>query len=249
MKKNILYILLVITFYGCNNKDASDCFQTTGTIIFQEIDVPSFSTILVQERVGLVIEEGPTQKVVIETGENLLPDVSVEVIDNEIILKDNNACNFVRDYGVTVIHITSPNITKIRNASEQDVNSKGVLTYPSLYLQSVGEKTEYLAAGDFNLNISNENLKVWGNAVCNFNITGTSNKLDLNLSDGDTRFNGSNFIVSEVIFNQVSSNDILIYPTESIKGNIYSTGDVICYNTPTLIDVEEISGYGKLIFK
>lgn len=249
MKNYILYITLIITFYGCNSEDSGDCFQTAGTTIFKEIEVPSFSTILVQERVGLILEEGPVQKVIIETGKNLLPDVSVEVIDNELILNDNNACNFVRDYGITKIHITSPNITKIRNASEQDVNSKGVLTFPSLYLQSVGDKTKYLGAGDFNLNIENESLRIWGNAICNFNIKGSSQKLDISLSDGDTRFNGEYLIAEEVIVRQVSSNDILVYPTQSLKGSIYSTGDVISFNKPPIVEVEEISSYGKLIFK
>lgn len=238
-----------MSFNSCNNEDTGDCFQTAGTTIQQEFNVDSFDKILIHERAGLIIEQGPIQKVIIETGENLLPDITVEVVNGELIVRDNNACNFVRDYGTTKVIVTSPNITRIRNASEQDVASKGTLTYPSLYLMSVGDKTKYLPVGDFYLDIENENLKVWSNGVANFYITGTCNKLDVNLSNGDTRFHGKNLIVKVAIARNLSSNDIEVFPTESLTGEILSTGNIISYNKPPIVNIEVQGDFGKLIFK
>ncbi|MDP6922706.1 MAG: DUF2807 domain-containing protein, partial [Lutibacter sp.] len=96
--------------------------------------------IVVHEHVGLVLKEGPEQQVVVETGEHLLADVSVEVVEDRLVLRNNNTCNFFRDYGLTKVYITSPNIVEIRNASEQAVRSSGVLTYPSLYILSIGDE-------------------------------------------------------------------------------------------------------------
>jgi hypothetical protein len=75
-----------------------------------------------------------------------------------------------------------------------------------------------------------------------------SNNLDVGFSDGDTRFEGKDFIVKNITVRNVSSNDVLIYPTEKLTGSIHSTGNVISYNKPPIVDVD-VQSVGKLIFK
>lgn len=247
--KNLFYIIISFLLLSCNSENANNCFQKAGEIIQTEIEVATFDKVTVHERIELIITQGNEQKVVVETGENLLNDISVEVIDNELILKNFNTCNFIRDYDLTKVYITSPNLTTIRNASEYNVSSNGVLTYPSLYLRSSGEKSDYLSIGDWYLTIKNENLNIWSNGIANFYIEGTTNNLDLSFSDGDTRFEGKEFVAQHVKVRQVSSNDMLIFPVQSLTGSIHSTGNVISFNKPSTVEVEELSDYGKLIFK
>lgn len=246
--KKLAYISCFILLISCNKENVSNCLQTAGEIVQQEITVDTFDKILVNKRVELIITDGPVQKVVIETGKNLLPDVEVKVVNKQLILTNNNTCNFFRDYGLTKIHVTSPNINTIRNASEQRVISNGTLTYPLLYLRSSGEKKEFLATGDWFLTIENEKVIIWANGVANFYINGSSNNLDIGFTDGDTRFEGKNFIVQNIDVKNVSSNDIIIFPVESLTGSIHSVGDVISYNRPPIVDVEILSE-GELIFK
>ena len=246
--RKIIYLCCLITIFGCNNEDSGDCLQTAGTIIQQEIDVAPFTKILVNKKVALVINEGPIQKVIVETGENLMPDIEVQVVDNQIILTNHNSCNFFRDYGITKVYITSPNINEIRNASELNVTSEGVLMFPSLYLRSSGEKNTFLAVGDWHLTIKNNRVSIWSNGISTFYINGTTNSLDVGFSDGDTRFEGENFIAKNVTVRNVSSNDVLINPTESLKGSIHSVGNVISFNKPAIVEVDVLSK-GQLIFK
>ncbi|WP_456420537.1 head GIN domain-containing protein [Lutibacter sp.] len=246
--KKLAYISCFILLISCNKENVNNCLQTAGEIVQQEITVDTFDKILVNKRVELIITDGPIQKVVIETGKNLLPDIEVKVENKQLILTNNNTCNIFRDYGLTKIHVTSPNINTIRNASEQRVISNGTLTYPLLYLRSSGEKKKFLATGDWHLTIENEKVIVWGNGVANFYINGSSNNLDIGFTDGDTRFEGENFIVQNIDVKNVSSNDIIIYPVQSLTGSIHSVGDVISYNKPPIVDVEILSE-GKLIFK
>ena len=247
--KKIIYIFIVFLFANCNDKKADNCFQSAGDITQVEIELPAFDKVVVHERIELIITEGPNQKVIIESGENLQPDITAEVINNELILTNYNTCNFFREYDLTKVYVTSPNLTRIRNASEYNVSSNGVLTYPTLYLMSVGDKSKFLSVGDWHLNIQNENVKIWGNGIAVFYLDGTTNNLDLSFSDGDTRFEGKNFKAQHIKVRQVSSNDMLIYPVQSLIGSIHSTGDVISFNKPSLIEVEELSDYGKLLFK
>ena len=247
--KKIFFILCSILLLSCDDENANDCFQTAGDIIQNEVDAPTFDKVVVHARIELIITQGDEQKVTVETGENLLNDITVEVINNELILKNNNTCNFLREYDLTKVYITAPNLTRIRNASEQNIYSNGVLTYPSLYLMSVGNKELFLSVGDLHLNIQNENLKIWGNGLAVFHLEGSTNNLDINFSDGDTRFEGENLIAEHININQVSSNDMLIYPVQSLTGSIYSTGDVISFNRPTSVNIEDLTDYADLIFK
>lgn len=246
--KKLLYLICLISIISCNSEGAGDCLQTAGDIIQQEIEVPTFSKILVMKKVELILTEGPVQKVVVETGENLLSDIEVKVVDNQIILENHNSCNFFRNYGITKVYITSPNISEIRNASELNVSSNGVLTYPSLYLQSTGEKSEFLGVGDWHLTIKNNTVTILSNGISTFYLNGTTTNLDVLFSDGDCRFEGQNFEVQNVKVSQVSSNDILINPIQSLKGSIHSTGDVISFNKPPIVEVD-IQSKGSLIFK
>ncbi|SFS46284.1 head GIN domain-containing protein [Lutibacter maritimus] len=246
--KNVYYLLFTLFIISCNSENASDCFQTAGKIVQHEVEVANFDKIVVNKKIALFITEGPVQKVVIESGENLLNDITAEVVANELILTNYNNCNFFRDYGITKVYVTSPNINTIRNASELDVTSIGTLTYPSLYLRSSGEKSTYLAVGDWHLTIENNAVTIWSNGISTYYLKGTSNNLDVGFSDGDTRFEGKDFIVKNITVRNVSSNDVLIYPTEKLTGSIHSTGNVISYNKPPIVDVD-VQSVGKLIFK
>ena len=177
--KKIIYICCLITIFSCNSEDAGDCIQTAGTIIKQEIEVAPFTRILVNKKIALVISEGPTQKVIVETGKNLMPDIEVQVIDNQIILTNHNSCNYFRDYGITKVYITAPDISEIRNASELNVTSEGLLTFPNLFLESTGIGNTFLAVGDFDLNIDNSKVTVLSNGISNFYLSGKTKELTI----------------------------------------------------------------------
>ncbi|GAB1307955.1 hypothetical protein KH5_06380 [Urechidicola sp. KH5] len=248
MMKKFLYIVCFVLIFACNNEDASDCFQTTGTTIQNEIEVAAFDKILIYEGVELIVKEGAEQKVVIETGRNLLNDVTAVVSNNELILTDNNSCNFFRDYNITKVYVTSPNITEIRNSSQFPVRSDGTLTYPNLTVYIEDYFGDYLNTGDCFLSINNEELRVISNGNGNFYIDGNTNSLSITFAAGDSRFEGQNLRANKVFFTHKSTNDMLVYPIDIIRGSIYSYGDVIAYNQPTTVNVEELF-QGKLIFR
>ena len=103
--KKIIYILSVIVLFSCDSENAPDCFQNSGDIVQQEIAVDGFTKITVYENIELFIEQGLTQKVVLETGENLTNDVDVYVENGRLILKDNNGCN------LTLLKYMLPHLT------------------------------------------------------------------------------------------------------------------------------------------
>ncbi|MDO5972296.1 head GIN domain-containing protein [Flavivirga aquimarina] len=246
--KRIIYIL-VLMIVSCDSENANDCFQKTGNIIQQEVVVASFNEIFVNRDIELIIKEGPAQEVIIETGENLLNDVSATVVDNKLTLTDNNTCNHVRDYGITKVYITSPNITEIRSSTQYDISSDGVLTYPSLTILSedYGAEDTFISA-NFRLQIDNTTFRLVFNNLSNCFISGQTENLDLTFAAGTSRFEGRDLIAQNVELWNRASNDMIINPQQTIRGTISGTGNVISVNRPPIVEVDELYK-GRLIFE
>src|SRR5690606_11822722 len=100
MRHSICLVVCCVMF-SCNNDSAPDCFQNTGDMIELEFVVDAFDKITVFEGVELTVTDAPTQKVIVQTGEYLLSDVNVSVVEGRLLLKDENGCNIAREYDVT----------------------------------------------------------------------------------------------------------------------------------------------------
>ncbi len=248
--KNIVYIVLILLFAGCSSDSGWDCIQTPGAIVEKEVSMPPFTKILVWERTKLFIQQGDVQKVIIETGENLLSDVEVSVTNGKLEIHNNNSCNLVRDYGLTKVYITSPNITEIRSSTGLPIESIGVLRFPSLNLASEDQHNEdqYHIDGDFKLNLEVESLNIVANGLSKFYLSGSATNASFGLYAGDCRIFSEDLIVQKLTVYHRSTGPMVVNPQQSIKGKIVSLGNVISKNRPPIVEVEELYR-GKLIFE
>ena len=247
--KNLFYITIVVLLFSCNIENAGDCFQTTGNMIQEEIALDTFDKILVNRDVELILKEGNTQKGVIETGKNLLNDIEAIVVNGQLILSDNNSCNYVREYANTKVYVTSPNINEIKSSTQYDISSDGVLAYPNSTILSKDYNVQNsYTVGDFKLEIDASSFNVVLNNLLNAYITGKTDYLNVIYDSGTSRFEGRNLIAQKVYIWNRSSNDMIINPVLEIKGKISGTGNVICVNRPPIVEVEE-QYKGRLIFE
>ena len=246
--KTLRYILICFLLFACNGENVPNCFQNAGDIITKQIEVSSFSKITVFERTQLVLRRADEFSVTVETGEYLMNDIEVFVADDRLHLKNNNACNLTRDYGITKVYVDAPNLTEIRNSSGLTVVNQGTLTYPSLTLVSEDFENEddFHTDGDFELNVVCEELRIVVNNLSSVYLTGFVDKIKIDYFSGDARFEGAGLKVNEVDIFQRSSNDMIINPQKSIRGEIRGTGDVILLNEPEIVEVEQYYT-GKLI--
>nr|WP_298794369.1 head GIN domain-containing protein [uncultured Allomuricauda sp.] len=249
MRKGIISYLTLILI-ACNGENTPDCFQNAGDLIRTTTEVPNFTTITVFENINLVLKEGAEQQVEIETGEFLQNEVTASVADDRLILRNENGCNFIRDYGLTTIYVTSPNITEVRSSTGLLISSDGVLNYPNLnlisesFINSESETTD----GSFDLTLNAENVQITVNGIAFFKLAGESSNLNVLVAAGDSRIEAEGLVAQNVIMNHRGSNDIIVNPQSSISGVIRGTGDVISINRPPEVNVEELFN-GKLIFR
>ncbi len=250
--------LTYITFFGfcallilaCNGENVPDCFQNAGDLIREEVSLPSFEKITVFENVELVLSEGPLQQVVIETGEFLRAEVTAEVEGNRLVVRNTNNCNLFREYGITKIFITSPNINEIRSSTGWPIRSEGTLTFPELQLisESFNNTESETTDGSFDLDLATQNLALVANGIAYFQLRGSTQRFSVTIAAGDSRVEAEEFIAQEVVINHRGSNDMLVNPQQILRGVIRGTGDVLSFNRPDSVTVEELYR-GRLIFK
>jgi len=248
--KKLLWILTIILFAGCNSEDAPGCFKKAGEIVQDEVAVDPFKEIIVYERVKLFIQQGPVQKVVIETGENLRQDVSVEVIDNRLSIRNENSCNLVREYELTKVYVTVPDLTWLQNSSGSSIESIGTLKLNDLYLLSVNQENDLSihTDGDFILDLDVENLKITNDNVSNYFLTGKAENFNVFFAAGDGRLDAPGLMVQNYQIFHRGTNKMILFPVSSIKGELRSSGNVIAKNRPPVVNVEAYYT-GRLIFE
>ncbi|WP_291866058.1 head GIN domain-containing protein [Maribacter sp.] len=246
--KHIFFLLLVLNL-ACTSTSAPDCFQAAGDISREEVTLADFNKITVFENIELILKEGE-QKVEIETGEFLREEVTAVVEDGRLVLRDENDCNFVRDYGVTKIYVTAPNIKEIRSSTSWPIRSEGILSYNSLTLlsESYGEPEAETTDGEFILTLNANSISVVVNGNSYFKLSGSTKNLNVMIAAGDSRIETENLMAKSIIFNHRGSNDLLIHPEETLTGVLRGTGDVRSFNKPPSVSVETLYT-GKLIFE
>ena len=246
----LLVFVITITFFACNSDNAPDCLQNAGDLVREEIALPEFTKITVFEKIALVVKQGDIQKVEIETGEFLRNEISAIVEGDRLVLRNENGCNLFRDYGITTIYVTSPNITELRSSTGFSIKSDGVLNYPNLVLlsESFTVPEAETTDGDFELELNANSVSVIVNGIAYFKLSGATENLNLNIAAGDSRIAVENLIAQNINLNHRGSNDMLIHPQLSVRGTIRGYGDVISFNRPPTVDVDEIFN-GKLIFR
>jgi len=247
--KYIYIVFIGVLLMACDTENVNDCFQKSGKIVTLEKVVPLFTKIKVNRDISLVLKEGPVQKVLIETGENLLNEVSVSVVDEQLILVENNICNFVRDYNITKVYVTAPNITEIISSTQFQISSDGVLNYSSIDVLSEDYyDISIIAVGMVSLKLNSQNVRVVGNNLTIFNLSGVSENLYINFAAGDGVFYGANMVANNVNVFHRGTNRIIVNPQNELKGKLVSTGDLITKNQPPVIDVQELYT-GRLIYE
>ncbi|MDN3724363.1 head GIN domain-containing protein [Aequorivita sp. SDUM287046] len=248
--KKLLFIGFLFLLFSCDSENSWDCTQTAGETVSKKFVVSEFSKIRIEDDVTLYLKQGNTQEIILETGKNLLSDVLVIVEENTLVVKDRNACNLVRDYGITKIFVTAPNIVEIRNSSAYDVIGEGILNFPKLTLisnSSTGPEN-IRKSGDFYLNIVCEEFRVSANGQSVFYISGFTEIANLNFADEMPRFEGENLLIDKLEVFQRSANKMVVNPQQSIVGKIMATGDIVSYSRPAVVEVKEFFT-GRLLFK
>lgn len=250
MKKLIVLWLCLLPLSSCDKEDAPDCLQRSGEVTEVEVPVTAFEELIVYGRIKVFIEQGQQHKVVIRSGKNLIGDISAEVEEGRLSLRNDNQCNLFREYNLTSVYVTVPNLTWLQNAGNRTIEGVGTLDFPQIWLRSLNQEKdpEVYTNGDFRLHLISEHIRITGDNYSNFFITGRTEYLNAYIANGDGRLEASGLIADTVEIQHRGTNKLFVAPREVLKGEIRSTGDVISLHRPEVVEVETFYT-GRLIFE
>ncbi|MDP4681050.1 MAG: DUF2807 domain-containing protein [Cyclobacteriaceae bacterium] len=243
MSKINKYILFILPFaLACNNEHAFDCIKKTGTVKEYNISLSdTFDKINIRTNIDVSIIQGNVQKVKLTTGENLYPKINIRIEGNELFYENDNTCDWAREYGITKLQITTPDLKQIVYEGGGEIRSIGVLEFDTLSLDSKE------SSGDYFLDIKSNELNVTTKRISNFYISGIVNDLNIDFLTGDGRFCGKDLIAQNVFFYHNGTNDVMVFPIKALEGVIDRYGNLIYYNDPLIkLDVKTLSK-GQLI--
>lgn len=243
-------IIIILSLTACDSDQGLNCFQSAGSPVERDIEVADFTSIIVQERLQLIVKQGPDYKVQLKTGENLINDIKINVRNGVLDLYNGNGCNLVRDYDISKVIVTAPDIDTIRNASGYEVQSDGVLRFPSLTLLSedLQEEDIYHKDGDFRLQLDVDTLNITANGLSNFYLSGKAGVADIELLEGDMRVESQDLAVQNLYIFHRGTQKVIVNPIQSLRGKVLGTGNLISVNRPPVVEVEE-TYTGRLIFE
>jgi len=234
---------------------SEDCFKGNGNPVTQVFPLEGFTKVKVYDGVGLVIKEGPNYEVKVVTNHKILDNIDVAMQGDMLVVKDNSTCNIARGYGQTVVYVTVPDGSilpliqelELYCKTEQKIQSNGLLHSPIVRLFSIADDGDSAGTGDFYIQVANGQLVVESNNVSNFYVSGQCQEMLLNFYFGNGRFYGEDLYAENIKIFQRGSNDMIVYPIQKIEGTIFSTGNVILKNVPSIVDVEEVFT-GRVIY-
>ncbi|MBK8500629.1 MAG: DUF2807 domain-containing protein [Flavobacteriales bacterium] len=107
-------IPLSILLFGCQPEQWNDCMTSTGSMSTQERNVGDFNTIDVGDRVDLVLDQRSSGSVSVEAGANLLGQITTEVSDGTLKVRNEMRCNWVRSFKPRiVVHVPIDQVAKL----------------------------------------------------------------------------------------------------------------------------------------
>jgi hypothetical protein len=236
----LLPVILLCMASGCS-KENGVCFTNSGQVIFQPRTVEHFDSISLNDNVNLILTMSPVNTVQVEAGKNIILGITTEVVDNQLIIHNQNSCNWLRSYNSPInVHVSTNNLCNIMYNGSGDVRSSGILTLDSLKVEVWGgsgtiDLSLDVWKGNFSLNMGAADFRLRG--VSAYTSVYAANYGLYDGRDLETRYT---FITNK------GSNDCYVKATNTIEITIESIGDVYYTGNPATIK-ENISGSGRAI--
>jgi hypothetical protein len=258
MKSRIVLtgLFTIVFFTSCLSLLAQE--KGNKNIVQKEFDVESFDELRIGGAFDATVEMGESQKVIIETDENLMDKMKVEVTDGELYISTKG----VRKSTKLNAYITVTELEKITASGASDIDSKGVIKADMFEIKASGASDLKLQIDVTTLRtrISGASTVILSGKADNHSITAggasTLRAFELETLKTDADVGGASTVkvhAKEELTGEVTGASDIIYKEEPPKFSIYkrtgtaSSGEGRDWDDTTRvnvggIDIEVIEG-------
>lgn len=221
-----LWLFPLLFILSCNKESAPDFLQTTGKIVRVERDVNDFTEIELYHKINLVLTQDTSNKIEIEAGENLIPDILTEVKDGKLKIKNENKFNFLRSYKKEItLYISVKNLNHLTyrgagNITCTNTLTDSVFTFDSRSGTGKVELNFNAAEGHFNHHTGQCELILHGAIGVNYLYQAGNG-----YTDAEDLKTGYTFVTNKGTNNLKINVDKVLYAYIAYLGNIYYRGN------------------------
>lgn len=249
MMKKWKYICILFMFYACSPESIFDCFTRSGTTETRAFEVDAFDEIIIYRNIALHLTYAENISLQIEAGDNLIDGIELDVNNGVLEIKAQDLCASGTKNPPYIVHLSTPNLGRIRNASQFKVKSTNTLKFDELTLVSENYNfSDALSVGDFELELELNKLNISHAGISDFYLSGKANHLELGIFAGTGRIFSENLHAKTCHIYHRGYGDVHLFAEEKITGELRSTGNLILYRIPETIEIKTFFT-GELIFK
>lgn len=219
-----LFFLLMIVSAGCQKPS---CFTDAGAVTKTVRTTLPFTKIILHDNINLVLTQDTVEKLTVEGGTNLLPQISTTIDQQTLTIKNNIDCNWLRRPGeIITVYASVKNLEQVDYNGSGNITSTNTLTGPVLFFYS------YKGAGNIDVTVEadvagayihQENADITMRGSANRFFTYTNARGTLNVED---------LQVKSMVMEYGGVRNTTINVTENLDVIIYHTGDVYYKGTP-----------------
>ncbi|HBN03126.1 MAG TPA: hypothetical protein DD396_03695 [Bacteroidetes bacterium] len=233
-------VILLLSIFLCSCQRGDDCFTNKGAngSISRKLEV--FDKISVENRINLIITQDSAKagEVVISGPENLLEEITTDVSDGWLKIKNMNTCNFVRSYDYELtINVFLKELRVLNIDGIASVKTEDTLLIKKLDI-------EHLALSDIHLTLSGDEVFLRSRNSAHTRLDGKIKVFKGSIeeiSDVDAEF----LKAEEVLLDTHSPLDCIVNASKGIFVKIYGPGSILYVYEPSeykIVDVQLSSG-------
>jgi hypothetical protein len=219
-------LVISVLFFSCHRGD--DCFSNKGSDVTISRDVEIFDKISVENRINLVITQDTIRAGHIEISgpENLLQEITTEVVDGFLSIRNTNTCNFVRsyDYQLTV-KVFLKDLKTLSVDGIASVSSADTLFVTSLDIT-------HLALSDVSLTLKGSDVFLRSRNSAHTRLEGAVQRFSGSIEE-ISDLDAENLTANEVLLDTHSPLDCTVNAVRGIFVKLYGSGSILYLNEPS----------------
>jgi hypothetical protein len=243
--KKFVYILIMMAAVGCGKDRNNDCISSMGDESTELRELSDFTKIYVEDRIKIILVQDSIKSGRIELSgpENLLGQITSDIEDGELKLRNRNTCNFVRSFNYELkVKVYFKNIDRLTIESIAEVSCEDTVSIDRLEIY-------HYALSDINLQLTGEEVYIQSRNSAQTTLEGNVKVLKGSIEE-ISNLEAFDLRCEEVLLDSHTKLDCVLNASKGLYIKIYNSGNVIYKVEPTDYKILEIStGSGQLLKK
>lgn len=202
-----------------------------GKVVKEERNVSGFNEITVSTGIEVLINQDSSEKVVVETDENIQKILKTEVHGGKLKIYLEEGIQHAKELKV---YVTVKQISSMAANSGSEVKSVSKITSENLAIHSS-------SGSEVKMEVACSQLEVDSSSGSELNVSGTSQFIKAESSSG-SELDASGLVAEKCDASASSGSELSVHVTREIKANSSSGSDINVHGNPSVRDTNSSSG-------